>query len=177
MDLGPQDRAPIVTQEVPDLAELVGLIHSGHAGAAQQLHRILSPGVRFLLRRRLGRNDVDREAESVLETAIRTIQTDTSVPADGVPQMVRRLIQQQCPRQPKPATEPGDGAGPSQKVVEGILDGMSPVEREALRRCYVLGEAPETFLETLRLTLREFRAIQVRARAEFSSRKAKSNVA
>src|SRR6476646_4174118 len=176
MDLGPQDRAPIVTQEVPDLAELVGLIHSGHAGAAQQLHRILSPGVRFLLRRRLGRNDVDREAESVLETAIRTIQTDTSVPADGVPQMVRRLIQQQCPRQPKPATDPGDGAGPSQKVVEGILDGMSPVEREALRRCYVLGEAPETFLETLRLTLREFRAIQVRARAEFSSRNAKTNV-
>ena len=174
MDLGPQDRAPIVTHEVPDLAELVGLIH---AGATQQLHRIISPGVRFLLRRRLGRNDVDREAESVLETAIRTIQTDTSVPADGVPQMVRRLIQQQCPRQPKPATEPGDGAGPSQKVVEGILDGMSPVEREALRRCYVLGEAPETFLETLRLTLREFRAIQVRARAEFSSRKAKSNVA
>jgi hypothetical protein len=177
MDLGPQDRASTVTQEVPDLAKLVGLIHAGHAGAAQQLHRILYPGVRFLLRRRLGRNDVDREAESVLETAIRTIQTDTSVPADGVPQMVRRLIQQQCPGQPKPATETGDGAGPSQKVVEGILDGMSPVEREALRRCYVLGEAPETFLEILRLTLREFRAIQVRARAEFSSRNAKSNVA
>lgn len=177
MDLGPQDRASIVTHEAPDLAELVGLIRAGHAGAAQQLHRILSTGVRFLLRRRLGRNNVDREAESVLEAAIRSIQADISVPAYGVPQMVRRLIQQQCPGQPKPVTETGDGAGPSQKVVEGMLDGMSPVEREALRRCYVLGEAPETFLETLSLTLREFRAIQVRARAEFSSRKAKSNVA
>jgi hypothetical protein len=177
MDLGPQNHAPIVIHEVPDLAELVGLIHAGHAGAAQQLQRILSTGVRFLLQRRLGRNDVDREAESVLEAAIRTIQADISVPADGVPQMVRRLIQQQCPGQPKPVTETGDGAGQSQKVVEGILDGMSPVEREALRRWYVLGDAPETFLETLRLTLREFRAIRVRARAEFSSRKAKTNVA
>jgi hypothetical protein len=177
MDLGPQDRASIVTHEVPDLAELVGLVRAGHTGAAKQLHRILSPGVRFLLQRRLDWNNVDCEAESVLEAAIRTIQTDTSLPADGVPQMVRRLIQQQCPGQHNPATETGDGAGPTQKVVEGILDGMSPVEREALRRCYVLGEAPETFLETLSLTLREFRAIQVRARAEFSSRKAKTNVA
>jgi hypothetical protein len=177
MDFGQKNRAPIVTHEVPDLAELVSLIHTGHAAAAQQLHRILSTGVRFLLQRRLGRIDVDREAESVLETAIRTIQNDISVRADGVPQMVRRLIQQQCPGQTKSAIETGATGGPWQEVVEGILDGMSPVEREALRRCYVLGEAPETFLDTLRLTLREFHAIRVRARAEFSSRKAKTNVA
>ena len=62
--------------------------------------------------------------------------------------MVRRLIQQQCPGQTKPDTETGANAGPPKEVVEGILDGMSPVEREALRRCYVLGEAPESFLET-----------------------------
>src|SRR5438552_10792681 len=53
MNLGPQNRAPIVTHDAPDLAELLGLMRAGHAGAARQLHRILSPGVRFLLRRRL----------------------------------------------------------------------------------------------------------------------------
>jgi hypothetical protein len=177
MDLSLQNRAPIMTHEAPDLAGLVGLIHAGHAGAARQLHRVLSPGVRFLLRSRLGRNDVDREAQSVLEAAIHTIQTDTSVQPDGVPRVVRRLIQQQCTGRTKPATETGASDGPGQKVVEGILDGMSHVEREALRRCYVLGEAPESFLEPLSLTLREFRAIRARARAEFSSRKAKTNVA
>ena len=84
MDLGPQNRAPFVTHEAPDFAELVGLIRAGHAGAARQLHRFLAPGVQFLLRRRLGRNDVDREAQSVLDAAIHTIQTDISVQADEV---------------------------------------------------------------------------------------------
>lgn len=177
MDLGPQNHAPIGTHEAPDLAELLGLIHAGHAGAARQLHRILSPGVQFLLRRRLRRNDVDREAQSVLQAAIHTIRTDISVRPDTVQRMVHRLIQQQCQGQTEPDTETGASAGTRQKVVEGILDGMSSVEREALRRCYVLGEAPESFLEKLRLTLHEFHAIRARARAEFSSRKAKANVA
>lgn len=177
MDFVPQDRVPIATHEAPDFAELLRLIRAGHAGATRQLHRILTPGVRFLLRRRLGRNDVAREAQSVLEAATHTIQTDISVRSDGVPRMVRRLIQQQCTGQARPATETGASAGPPATVAAGILDGMSPVEREALRRCYVLGEAPETFLETLRLAPHEFRAIRARARAEFSSRRAKANVA
>jgi hypothetical protein len=146
MDLGPQDRASIVTHEVPDLAELVGLVRAGHTGAAKQLHRILSPGVRFLLQRRLDWNNVDCEAESVLEAAIRTIQTDTSLPADGVPQMVRRLIQQQCPGQHNPATETGDGAGPTQKVVEGILDGMSPCRTRGSAKMLRLGRSSRNFL-------------------------------
>ena len=177
MDLGPQNRALFETDEAHDMAELVGLICAGYGGAAQQMRRILSPGVQFLLRRRLGRDDVDREVQSVLDAAIRTIQTDISVQANEVPRMVCRLIQQKCLGQTKPAAETVASAGPQQRVVEGILDGMSPIEREALRRCYVLGEAPESFLETLRLTPHEFRAIRGRARAEFSSRKAKTNVA
>ena len=177
MDLGPQNRAPFVTDVTRDLPELVGLIRAGHAGAAQQLRRILFAGVQFLLRRRLGRDDLDSETQCLLEVAIHAIQTDVSLEPEGVPRMVRRLIQQQCPEQIKPGAEAGAGAGLQQSVVEGILDGMSTVEREALRRCYVLGEAPESFLETLALTPREFLAIRARARAEFCSRKAKTNVA
>ncbi len=176
MDFVPQDRVPIATHEAPDFADLLRLIRAGHAGAARQLHRLLTPGVRFLLQRRLGRNDVGREAQSVLEAATQIIATDISVISDGVPGVVRRLIQGQCTGQTKPATDSGAGAGPTATAPQ-ILEGMSYVEREALRRCYVLGEAPESFLETLRLTPQEFRAIRARARAEFSSRKTKSNVA
>jgi hypothetical protein len=89
--------------------------------------------------------------------------------------MVRRLIQQRYPAQTRPAAEAGAWQG--QTVVEGLLDGMSSIEREALRRCYVLGEAPHSFLRRLSLTPHEFDAIRARARAEFSSRKAKANVA
>jgi hypothetical protein len=177
MDFVPQDRVPVASHEATDFAELLRLIRAGHAGATRQLHRILTPGVSFLLRRRLGRNDVAREAQCVMEAAIHAIQTDVSVRPDGVPRTVRRLIQEQCTGHNKPATETGASEGPPATLPAGILDGMSPVEREALRRCYVLGEAPASFLESLRLTPQEFRAIRARARAEFSSRKAKSNVA
>lgn len=176
MNFVPQNRARIATHEAPDFGELLRLIRAGHAGAARQLHRILTPGVCFLLRRRLGRDDVDHEARLVLDRAIQTIQADIAVRPDGVPRMVRALIQQQCMVDPRPAVERAAGMGP-RPTVPGMLDGMSAVEREALRRCYVLGEAPESFLETLKLTPQEFRATRARARAEFSSRKAKANVA
>ena len=107
MDFVPQDRVPIATDEAPDSAELLRLIRAGHAGATRQLHRILTPGVRFLLRRRLDRYDVAREAQCVLEATIHTIETDVSVRPDGVPPTVRRLIQQQCTGHSRPATETG----------------------------------------------------------------------
>jgi hypothetical protein len=174
MDSVPQDRIPIAAYEAPDLAELLRLIRTGHTGATRQLRRLLIPGVLFLLRRRLSRNDVAGEAQCVLEAALNTIRTDTSVLPDAIPRMVRRLIQQQCAGQTSP--DPVAGSAPP-TVPASVLNGMSPVEREALRRCYVLGEAPESFVGTLRLTTQEFRAIRARARAVFSSRKAKTNVA
>lgn len=177
MDFGPQNHTLIPTNEATDFVELLRLIRAGHGGAANQLHRVLTPGVRFLLRRRLGRNDVDHEARTVLDRAIQTIQADISVRPDEVPRMVRKLLNLQCTAEAGPASQTSAGIGPSAVGQPALLDGMSPLEREALRRCYVLGEAPESFLDTLRLTLQEFRAIRARARAEFSSRKAQANVA
>jgi len=177
MDFGQQNRAPIPTFEATNFVELLRLIRAGHGGAANQLRRFLTPGVRFLLRRRLGRNDVDHEARTVLDRALQTIQADGSVRPDGVPRVVRELIRQQCTAEAGLASQTVAGVGPSAADEAGFLDGMSPVEREALRRCYVLGEAPESFLETLRLTPQEFRAVRARARADFNSRKARANVA
>src|SRR5579859_626000 len=105
MDFGQQTQAPITTLETTDFAELLRLIRAGHGGAADQLRRVLTPGVRFLVRRRLGRNDVDHEARKVLERAIQTIQTDSAVRPDGVPRMVRGLIQQHCTAETGPASQ------------------------------------------------------------------------
>ena len=159
------------------MAELLRLIRAGHAGATRRLHRFLTPGVSFLLRRRLGRNDVAREAQSLLEAATRIIQTDISLLPAGIPRLVRRLIQERCAGQTNPADESGAVAVRPASSGSEIVAGLSLVEREALRRCYVLGEAPESFLEALKLTAQEFRSIRARAIAEFSSRKANANVA
>ncbi len=179
MDPSSKNHGPTVTAEAPDLAALLDLIRAGQAEAAAQLHGILSPGVLFLMRRRLDRDNVDRQAQAVLEAAIHSVQTDDSLRPEHLPSKIRQLIQRYCAEQGGSSGVTGGGASrePNVEVAKRVLDGMSMCEREALRRCYVLGEAPESFLETLRLTPQEFRAIRARARAEFSSRKTKTHVA
>jgi hypothetical protein len=94
--------------------------------------------------------------------------------------MVRRRIQHHFVRKGA-GTEltPATGAhGPEVRLAQDILRRMSTVERDALRRCYVLRERPEIFLQGLDLSPAQFRAIQSRARTEFNSGKpSKTNVA
>jgi hypothetical protein len=161
----------------PHLDELLDHIRSGEPEAEPELQRVFSPGVRFLIRQRLGRRDVEGEARSVLKTVVRLIQSDGDVRGENLPRLVRTCIQQSFPieARPKgPALASSSSAGVEQAV--GILSGMSAVEREALREHYVRGEEPGSFLKRLHLTLREFRAIQTKARAAFSAIQ-KENVA
>ncbi|HYL84727.1 MAG TPA: hypothetical protein VE263_10875, partial [Candidatus Angelobacter sp.] len=147
------------------------------AEAELELQRVFSPGVRFLIRQRLGRRDVEGEARSVWKTVVRLIQTDGALRAETLPRVVRTCIQQSFPFEARPK---GPAAAASSRAnveqAAGILSGMPEVEREALREYYVRGKAPDSFLKRLHLTLREFRAIQTKARAAFSAMQ-KENVA
>lgn len=180
MDSSLTKRASTEVTEIPDLAAVLDLVRAGMDDAAGQLRRILTPGVRFLMRRRLGRDSVDRETQSVLEAAIHIAQTDHSMRPENLASMVRGLIEVYCAEQGRASgtVESWENIEPSDVAVAGrILGRMSAIEREALRRCYVLGEAPESFLETLRLTPQEFRTARARARAEYRSWKARAHVA
>jgi hypothetical protein len=150
------------------LAELVDAIRAGDHGAVKELHRILGPGVRFLLQQRVSDSTVDVLARSVLEAAVRTIREE-SVASGSVVRMVRQLIVRRFPARLRESREARRGSGI--KTAERILRGMSSVEQDALRRCYVLGEAPESFLQDLKLTRDQFQTLQYRARAEFSSKR------
>jgi hypothetical protein len=112
----------------------------------------------------------------VLDAALLEVQADGSMTAEQVPALIRRLI---CQRYPAKSSEYAGSSNPARvKDAERILNKMSPVERDALRRCYVMGEAPELILSGLKLTVEEFRKIRSRARAEFSASKPKqANVA
>lgn len=155
--------------------KILDLVRAGDQNAPAEWMQAFLAGACFLIRRRLGKTDVEAEARSVLQVALTATQADASVTAEQVPGMIRELIYQQFPAEARPA-ECSDAK--RIKVAEKILKKMSPVERDALRRCYVLGETPESFLSALELTIDEFRAIQTRARAEFSAEKSrKANVA
>jgi len=150
------------------LAELVNAVRAGNPKAVEELQGVLAPGVRFLIRRRLIGGGADPHVRSVLDAAVLAIREDPSMASGNVARLVRQLIVRRFPARLKEST--GDPRGSGSKAAERILKRMSPVERDALRRCYVLGEAPESFLRELKLTRDQFRALQCRARAEFSSK-------
>jgi DNA-directed RNA polymerase specialized sigma24 family protein len=150
-------------------------MRSGDPDAAADWLQTFLPGTCFLIRRRLGKPDVEPEARSVLEAALQAGQTDGSVTAEQLPGLIRRLITQRFPEKSREYTLASSAAI---KAAARTLSKMSPLERDALRRCYVVGEAPESIVSGLKLTLEELRKIQSRARAEFSAAKPKqANVA
>ena len=150
-----------------DLTKILDPIRNGDRNAAANWLKTFLPGTCFLIRRRLGEVDVEAEARSVLDAALREVQADASVTPDQIPGLIRRLI---CQRYPGKPSEYSGGSNTARvKDAERILNRMSPLERDALRRCYVLGEAPELILSGLQLTDEQFRTIRSRARAEFSA--------
>ena len=165
---------------VPDeacLAELVKSIRAGVADAHVELRRIFYPGACFLIRRRLGRQLVDSHVQSVLDAVSRRIREDISIDGRSLPGLVRQTIALCVPTSPAPKLTKNGADQPALMIAAEILQSLSPVERDALRRCYVQGEPPDTFLNTLRMTRDEFRALRLRARNEFSIKTHQTNVA
>jgi hypothetical protein len=165
---------------VPDeacLTELVKSIRDGVADANVELRRVFYRGACFLMQRRLGRHDVDSDVEPVLDAVCLKIREDNSIDGRNLPGLIRQMLARSIPAS-TPANISKNGADrPAVTIAAGILKSMSPVERDALRRCYVLGEPPESVLKSLKLTPDQFRAIRLRARTEFSTRTHQTNVA
>ncbi len=159
-----------------DLNKMLDPIRTGDRNAVADWLQTFLPGTCFLIQRRLGKPNVEAEARSVLDNVLREIQADGSVTAEQLPGLIRRLICQLYPAKSGEYTASSNTA--RVKDAERILHKMSPLERDALRRCYVLGEAPELILGGLKLTFEDFRKIRSRARTEFSaSNPKKANVA
>lgn len=159
------------------LAELVNAVRAGGQDAAGELRHLFYPGTRFLIERRLDSRNVERQVAEVLDLVVRTIRDGPSVDGASVTRIVRQLIVQLVPVSQEtsvPHATAKDGAVASAKRV---LEGLSPVERDALRRCYVLRQPPESFLKALKLTPDQFRAIRSKARTEFSTRHSQINIA
>jgi len=158
-----------------DLNKMLDPLRTGDRDATADWLRTFLPGACFLIRRRLGKPDVEPEARAVLEEALHAVQADGSMTAEQLPGLVRRLIIQRFPAKLREYTST---SGAAIRAAERILNKMSPLERDALRRCYVLGEAPESIVSGLKLTLEQLQKIQLRARAEFSAAKPdRANVA
>ena len=182
MDAAQKRAASIEAGQEVDLDKVLDLIRAGDSSGEEHFSRIFYPGLRFLLERRLGRTDVEEEALAVVGAAMEEIHADQTLRGHGLPRTVRRLIQERfVPEQRLGDSSKAPEDDPTTRSVEAaghLLAQLNLVEREALRRCYVLGEKPELILKKLQLNPEQLRAIQSRARAEFSSQVSRtSNVA
>lgn len=152
------------------LGELIRDIRNNVPAATAELRRIFLPGCSFLIRRRLGESDIQEHAQSMLDAVIGQILEDKSVEGKDLPRLIRRLITQRFPAGRNIAAARNGAGLVAVEAAKAALEAMSPVERDALRRCYVLGERPESFLKSLKLTPDQFREIRIRARTQFSTR-------
>jgi hypothetical protein len=174
----PPTRVPVPGPNQARLEELMREIRDGMPGATAEFRRIFLPGSSFLIRRRLGEGDIQEHAHSVLEAAMDSIREDKSIESKDLPGLIRRLIVQRFPAGRKVSAAPDGADRIAVEAAKAALETMSPVERDALRRCYVLGEPPESFLDSLKLTPDQFREVRIRARTQFSTRRSnETNVA
>jgi hypothetical protein len=169
MDVDP--KRTTATTQVEVLEELMNAIRRGDQRALEEFHRTISPGVRFLLERRLGKGHADETMGVVIETVVREIRADVSLQPGALLSFVQTKIHQEADsrRNEREAGKPGAQPPGGLRIAQGVLDRMSPLEQDALRRCYVAREPADKIMARLSLTPDQFLALKLRARAEFST--------
>jgi DNA-directed RNA polymerase specialized sigma24 family protein len=144
-------------------AELVRRIQIGDQAAIRDLHSQFTTGIEFLLRRNLRKSSVSTEVASVLEAAVQEIQSSAAV-------NLRRVVAQAIHRLFPPLTADiaPDVADPSrERVAHSVLAGRPPLERDILRRYYLLREPTVTIRRRLRVSSGTIEKTIARARADF----------
>ena len=158
------------------LTELVRRIQNGDQSAIQAFRSMFSPGIEFLLRRKLEKSTVVAETARVLQAALEEIEAASPAQAINLSHLVTRTIQRLCPPakhgvESRPADETTDS------LANSVLAERTPLEQEILRRYYVLGESTDEIRTYLRVSLRTIEQTIASARADFRGKMQRSESA
>jgi len=94
MEPDPRNRVPAPVPNTARLKEIAKAIRNGSAEATEEFRRLFHPGVCFLIRRRVGHQEVDALVKAVLDTAVQKICDDKSTNGNHLPGLVRQIIVQ-----------------------------------------------------------------------------------
>jgi hypothetical protein len=146
---------------------LVQNIRVGDDSSADELGRLLRPGVRFFIARSLAAVQVDEIARDVILRVIKAIREQELQDPDRLLAYVRGVVQLRiCSagiEHRKPARRDLIDAR-----LAGALRRLSGREREILKRFYVMGQAEEQILTEMSLSSSEFRELKSTVRAELA---------
>lgn len=188
MTVAPASRPIAVTPE-PCWARLVERIRAGDPEAMEELYRIFSKGIRYLLYRQLGPQDLDDKVHDLFITITQSIQKGDLREPDRLMGYVRTVVHRQVVAHIEDAVHArrnltdvdGDvvlsdrAPDPERRAIElqnqalamRVLHSIAKRDREVLIRFYLQEQSAAEICRAMHLTETQFRLIKSRAKARF----------
>ena len=192
---------PNPTQDI-NWTDLVQRIQSNDQPALEELYTLFSRGIKFLIVRQLGRQDIDDRVHDTFVIVVQAIQRGELRDPERLMGFVRTIVRRQIAsfieknytrrrdeldidgniKIADSHMSPEEGAIRSQnsQIMEDILRDCSRRDREILTRFYLLEQPQEQICEEMGLNDTQFRLLKSRAKQRFSDegrrRMAKSNL-
>jgi RNA polymerase sigma-70 factor, ECF subfamily len=170
-------------------AGLVERIRQGKPEAMEELYQVFSQGVRFLLYRQLGPQDLDDKLHDIFLIVAQSISNGDLREPDRLMSYVRTVVRRQVAGYIGDAIQArrnyagleerlvlaDRGSDPEHAAIEHeneevamrILNSIGKRDREVLIRFYLDEQTPEQICQSMNLTETQFRLIKSRAKARF----------
>lgn len=169
--------------------EIVAQIQVGDPAGVEQLYRVFTPGLRYLLARQVAPQDVDDKLHEILLIVVRAIQKGELREPERVMGFMRTVANRQIAhyidgavhkrqREADPDSTPSLAdakLSPEQElmrkeqvaIMKETLASMPPRYREILERFYLREQREEQIRKEMSLTANQFRLLKSRAKAQF----------
>lgn len=169
--------------------DLVERIRSGDTEGMEDLYRQFYRGVRFYLYRQLGSQDLEDKVHDTFLIVVQAIRKGDLREPDRLMGFVRTIVRRQVAahidravqgRRDRVDLEFGAGVldvrgNPEvnaigrqrEQIVESVLRGISPRDREILTRFYLMEQTQEQICLSMNLSETQFRLLKSRAKARF----------
>jgi RNA polymerase sigma-70 factor (ECF subfamily) len=193
--------APADPSQSVDWHDLVARIQRNESAALEQLYGLFSRGIKFMIVRQLGRQDIDDRVHDTFVIVVQAIQRGELREPDRLMGFVRTIVRRQIAnfieknysrrrdeldidsgvRVADRNISPEEAAIQTQnsQIMEEILRDCSRRDREILTRFYLLEQSQEQICSEMGLNDTQFRLLKSRAKQRFSDegrrRMAKNN--
>lgn len=200
-DPGAIEDMPPPQQQV-DWADIVLRIQANEEAALEELYAMFSRGIKFLIVRQLGRQDIDDRVHDTFVIVVQAIQRGDLRDPSRLMGFVRTIVRRQIAtfiernyarRRDELDIDNNPGLTDTQltpeqaailkqnsSIMEEVLRTCSRRDREILTRFYLLEQSQEQICTEMQLSETQFRLLKSRAKQRFSEegrrRMAKSNL-
>jgi RNA polymerase sigma-70 factor (ECF subfamily) len=178
-------------ESLPIFSSVLARMHRNDAEAAEDLSRLLLPGLRIVVRTRVNPQDVEDVVQDTMVDVLSAIRNGQLHNPEALAAFSRTVAVRKCAAcigvlvnhrsrfsreetiaAVSPQPNPEQSAMESQKLAaaRAVLSELSPKDREILRRFYLDEQSPETICAEMGLSFTQYRLLKSRAKAKFGEK-------